>query len=55
MRLFRCNQCGHKMRVSRSRCGRCYADKSRFQRSAPVYTAFAVIAVFAVLGGLNLA
>lgn len=34
MRYFKCRECGHRMRLKRSYCGRCYMKKRWFQRTA---------------------
>ncbi|GGH48192.1 hypothetical protein GCM10011341_09770 [Frigidibacter albus] len=31
LRMFRCHECGHKMRLSGEACGRCHAIKPRYQ------------------------
>jgi predicted amidophosphoribosyltransferase len=31
LRVFRCRQCGHKMRITGPRCGRCYSKKEIVQ------------------------
>ncbi len=31
LRVFRCHECGHKMRLSGETCGRCHAIKPAFQ------------------------
>lgn len=32
VRVFRCADCGHKMRLSGATCGRCHTEKRVYQR-----------------------
>lgn len=32
IRIFRCHECKHRMRMSQDTCGRCNEDKRRYQR-----------------------
>ena len=34
LRLFECHDCGHKMRLSGTRCGRCFTPKPYWQVAA---------------------
>jgi len=31
LRVFRCHECGHKMRLAGDHCGRCHAIKPSYQ------------------------
>lgn len=35
MRVFKCPNCGHRMRLSGDRCGRCFAEKPILRTVAP--------------------
>ncbi len=35
MRVFKCPNCGHRMRLSGDRCGRCFAEKPVLMTTAP--------------------
>ena len=35
MRVFKCPACGHRMRLSGDRCGKCYSEKPIFRTAAP--------------------
>ncbi len=35
MRVFKCPNCGHRMRLGGDRCGRCFAEKPILRTVAP--------------------
>ncbi|WP_177177874.1 hypothetical protein [Citreimonas salinaria] len=49
VRLFRCDECGHRMRLGRNYCGRCFAAKPVAQRPAMMSLFAIVVAALAAL------
>lgn len=50
-RVFRCRDCGHRMRLSGDQCGKCFYEKAFYQR----FIAFVVTMVALALTGAGLA
>jgi len=46
VRIFRCRDCGHKMRLSGAQCGNCFTDKELHQRITVVAIVLAALAAF---------
>ena len=42
IRIFRCHECGHRMRLSGGLCGVCHADKPGWMRPDTVLGAMAM-------------
>ena len=53
IRMFRCTECGHKMRLSGTDCGYCHTIKAPTQR--PECVVMAVIGIFAIFVAVGLA
>jgi hypothetical protein len=52
IRVFRCSDCGHKMRLTGTTCGYCHTEKLLYQRLGfylAILAGLAVAAVFAVV------
>lgn len=47
LRIFRCQNCNHLMRMSGNKCGRCWTDKRFYQK--PAVHVWVLVAVFAIL------
>jgi hypothetical protein len=53
IRMFRCTECGHKMRLSGTDCGYCHTIKAPTQR--PECVVLTLIAIFAIIVAVGLA
>ena len=49
MRVFKCSNCGHRMRLSGDRCGRCFAEKPILLAPAPYKFLFYILLLSAGL------
>ena len=51
IRIFRCTECGHKMRLSGTDCGYCHTIKAPTQRpESVVLTLVGIFAIFVAVG-----
>lgn len=57
MRVFKCPSCGHRMRLSGDRCGRCFAEKPIFKTVGPykflLYLVLLSLAITAFIRALS--
>lgn len=55
VRVFKCHDCGHRMRLAGDSCGRCHTRKLWYQRTDLYLGIAAVVALGAVFVGMTLA
>ena len=54
MRVFRCDDCGHKMRFFGNSCGKCYLEKRTMQKGSTwVMILLAVVVVVGIAARLQ--